>query len=86
MQYVGSMFTPFRTRFNNYKLCSRRFDKGELVNQADFSGIFRRKAITVFLRMLHFRLLIGCLGILGLRKVFGSLNWILLHLRGSMSD
>ena len=35
MQYVGSTFTPFRTRFNDYKSCSRRFDKGELVNQAD---------------------------------------------------
>ena len=25
MQYVGSTLTPFRTRFNNYKSCCRRF-------------------------------------------------------------
>ena len=37
MQYVGSTFTPpppFRTSY------SRRFDKGELINQANFFSCF----------------------------------------------
>eukprot|EP00794_Sanderia_malayensis_P018386 gene18386-20236_t len=36
MQYVGSTFTPFRNRFNNYKSSCRKFEKGEMVGQADF--------------------------------------------------
>ena len=35
-QYVGSTFTSFRVRFNNYKSASRRYSKGEVVTQADF--------------------------------------------------
>ena len=40
MQYVGSTFTPFRTRFDNYKSYCRRFEKGEMVTQADFHRHF----------------------------------------------
>ena len=40
MQYVGSTFTPFRSRFNSYKSCCRRFEKGEMVTQADFHRHF----------------------------------------------
>ncbi len=29
VQYIGSTFTPFCNRFNNYKSCGRRFDRGE---------------------------------------------------------
>ncbi len=39
VQYVGSTFNPFCNRFNNYKSCARRFDRGELVPQVDFLGI-----------------------------------------------
>ena len=40
MQYVGSTYTSFRTRFNNFKSCCRRFEKGEMVTQADFQRHF----------------------------------------------
>ena len=41
--YVSSTFTPFRTRFNNYTSCSRKFDITEnLLIRQTFSGIFRR--------------------------------------------
>ena len=55
MQYVGSTFTPFRTRFNNYKSCSRRFDKGELVNQADFFWHFSEVGHHGFLKDVTFQ-------------------------------
>ena len=43
IQYVGSTCTPFRTRFNHYKTCNRKF-KGDAsgVPQAD---IFRNFAV-----------------------------------------
>ena len=42
IQYVGSTCTPFRTRFNNYKACNRKFNGGASgVPQAD---IFRHFA------------------------------------------
>ena len=34
-QYVGSTFTSFRARFNNYKLASRKFPGGVIVPQAE---------------------------------------------------
>ena len=34
-QYVGSTFTPFRIRFNNYKSSSRKFSSGISVTQAE---------------------------------------------------
>ena len=40
MQYVGSTFTPFRTRFNNYKLCSRRFDKTYRSSEVQYNFYF----------------------------------------------
>ena len=36
VQYVGSTCTPFRLRFNNYKACSRKFNSGASVPQAEF--------------------------------------------------
>ena len=55
MQYVGSTFTPFRARFNNYKSCSRRFDEGELVNQADFFRHFSEVGHRGFLKDVTFQ-------------------------------
>ena len=40
MQYVGSTFTPFRNRFNNYKSSFRKFEKGGMVGQANFCRHF----------------------------------------------
>ena len=34
-QYVGSTFTTFTARFNNYKSASHRFDKGESGTQEE---------------------------------------------------
>ena len=34
-QYVGSTFTPFRIRFNNYKSSSRKFSSRISVTQAE---------------------------------------------------
>ena len=34
-QYVGSTFTPFRVRFNIYKLSNRKFSSGISVKQAE---------------------------------------------------
>ena len=34
--YVGSICTPFRLRFNNYKACSRKFNSGASVAQVEF--------------------------------------------------
>ena len=34
-QYVGSTFTSFRARFNNYKSSSRKFSSGVAVTQAE---------------------------------------------------
>ena len=36
MQFVGSKFTPFCDRFNDYKLSCRKFQKGETVTNANF--------------------------------------------------
>ena len=55
MQYVGITFTPFPTRFNNYKSCSRRFDKGELANQADFFRHFLEVGHHGFLKDVTFQ-------------------------------
>ena len=37
-QYIGSTFTTFRARFNNYKSASRRFDKGNQLHKKSFLG------------------------------------------------
>ena len=39
-QYVGSTFTSFRARFNNYKLSSRKFSGGVAVTQAELFRYF----------------------------------------------
>ena len=36
VQYVGRTCTPFRLRFNIYKACSRKFNLGFSVPQAEF--------------------------------------------------
>ncbi len=36
MQFVGSTFTHFCFRFNDYKLWCRKFEMGEMVTEADF--------------------------------------------------
>ena len=53
-QYVGSTFTSFTIRFNNYKSASRRYSKGEVVTQADFLDILLKQIITVLWRALVF--------------------------------
>ena len=85
-QDVGRTITTFRTRFNNYKSSSRRFDVRELVNQSRLLMHFSEVGHHDFLRTLFFRLSIGCLGTLGLGEVFGTSGWILLPLRDSASD
>ena len=54
-QYVGSTFTSFRVRFNNYKSASRRYSKGEVATQGDFLDILLKLIITVLWRTLVFR-------------------------------
>ena len=39
-QYVGSAKTKFRSRFNNYKTCFRKFQRGEYVPQKLFHAHF----------------------------------------------
>ena len=41
IQYVGSTCTHFRLRFNNYKACSRKFNSGTSIPQAEFFRHFR---------------------------------------------
>ena len=39
-QYVGSFITRFRTRFNNYRSCHRKFCRGHSVIQVSFHAHF----------------------------------------------
>ena len=39
-QYVGSCITRFRTRFNNYRSCHRKFCRGHSVIQVSFHAHF----------------------------------------------
>ena len=39
-QYVGSCITRFRTRFNNYRSCHRKFCRGHSVIQVSFHSHF----------------------------------------------
>ena len=48
VQYVGSICTPFRLRFDNYKACSRKFNSGASVPQVEFFRHLLKKASTVF--------------------------------------
>ena len=50
VQYVGSTQTPFRIRFNNYKACSRKFNLGASVPQAEFFRHFSGEGHQGFLR------------------------------------
>ena len=44
VQYVGSTCTPFRLRFNNYKVCNHKFIGGSSgIAQADFFSAFCRE-------------------------------------------
>ena len=38
-QYAGSFITRFRTRFNNYRSCQRKFCRGHSVIQVSFHAI-----------------------------------------------
>ena len=42
-QYVWSIVTPFRARFNSYKSASRRFDTGNRLQKQSFIGTFLRQ-------------------------------------------
>ena len=50
VQYVGSTCTPFRLRFNNYKACSRKFNSGASVPQAEFFRHFTEEGHRGFLK------------------------------------
>ena len=50
VQYVGSTCTPFRLRFNNYKACSRKFNSGASVPQAEFFRHFTEEGNQGFLK------------------------------------
>ena len=50
VQYVGSTCTPFRLRFNNYKACSRKFNSGASVPQAEFFRHFTEEGHQGFLK------------------------------------
>ena len=50
VQYVGSTCTPFRLRFNNYKACSRKFNSGASVAQAEFFRHFTEEGHQGFLK------------------------------------
>ena len=54
-QNVGSIFTSFRVRFNNYK--SRRYSKGEVVTQADFFRHFTEANHHVFMEDVSFQII-----------------------------
>ena len=48
VQYVGSTCTPFGLRFDNYKACSRKFNSGASVPQAEFFRHLLKKATRDF--------------------------------------
>ena len=50
VQYVGSTCTPFRLRFNNYKVCSRKFNSGASLPQAEFFRYFTEEGHRGFLK------------------------------------
>ena len=49
LQYVGSTCTPFRLKFDNYKACSRNFNSGASVPQAEFFRHFTEEGYQGFL-------------------------------------
>ena len=79
-QYVGSTFTSFRARFNNYKSVSRKFSGGVLVPQAELFRHFTGAGHHGFLED------VGSLEFQDIRRDSGSLDYKALCLRDSTPD
>ena len=62
-QYVGSTFTSFKARFNNYKSASRRFSGGVLVPQAELFGHFTGAGHHGFLEDVSFQIIDRVFGV-----------------------
>ena len=56
-QYVGSTFTLFRARFNNYKSSSRKFSSGVPVTQAELFKHFTEANRHGFLEGVSFHII-----------------------------
>ena len=56
-QYVGSTFTSFRAKFNNYRSSSRKFSGGVLVPQAELFRHFKEAGHHGFLEGVSFQII-----------------------------
>ena len=62
-QYVGSTFTSFRARFNNYKSSSRKFSSGVAVTQAELFRHFTEANHHGFLEDVSFQIIDRVFGV-----------------------
>ena len=67
-QYIGSTFTPFRVRFNNYKSSNRKFSSGISVTQAELFKHFTEANHNAFLEDVTFQIIDGVFGDSRLRE------------------
>ena len=81
VQYVGSICTPFRLRFNNYKACSRKFNSGASVPQVEFFRHFTEESHHGFLKYISVKIIDRITGEIGCGKASGNIGWIALPLR-----
>ena len=56
-QYLGSISTPFRYRFNNYKACYRKFSSGSSVPQMDLFRHFSEEKHHGFLEDIRVKII-----------------------------
>ena len=80
VQYVVSTCTPFRLRFNNYEVCSRKFNSGASVPQAEFFIHFTEEGHHGFLRDISVKAIDRLTGEIGSWKASGNIGWIALPL------
>ena len=73
-QYVGSTFTPLRTRFNNYKSSSKMFPNSMSVAQAELFRQFTEANQNIFLDDVTIQTIVGVSGESRLRKRFWQLK------------
>ena len=74
VQYIGNTCTPFRLRFNNYKVCSCKVNSGASVPQRHFTEECRQE----FLKDIGVKIINRLTGGIRMRESFG---WIVLPLR-----
>ena len=78
LQYVGSIYTSFRVRFNIYKSCNRRFNVGASgVPHADIFRNFAGEGHRGSLKMLELLSYTSFMGMGGNGKLSGNTSWIL---------